>query len=104
MKVGTFGPGGIGRLGARRGQYELGGGGGAEEGASVEGSGDEGNAQEQELHRPRLHRRRRRRPPPPHLAAAATLTLTLLAIPFFRFESAATVDGMSLVFLFKKLI
>jgi hypothetical protein len=71
MTLGTFGPEGIGRSGARGGQYERRGREGAEEGAGVEGSGDEGDAQEQELHGPQLHSRRRRRPPPPHLTAAS---------------------------------
>jgi hypothetical protein len=70
MKLGTFGPEGIGRSGARRGQYERRGRGGAEEGAGVERSCDESDAQEQELHGPRLHSRQRRRPPPPHLTTA----------------------------------
>ena len=71
MTIGTFGPEGMGRSGARVGQYERRGRGGAEEGAGVEGSGNEGDAQEQELHGQRLHSRRRRRPPPPHLTAAS---------------------------------
>jgi hypothetical protein len=66
----TLGPGGDGRSGPGRGQYECQGG-GTKEGSGVEGGSDEGTTQEKELHRPRLRRRPRRRPPPPHLASTS---------------------------------